>query len=270
MDQTAVDNNSSIDFKDVPSGSITGTVTQDKNIQQNFYLVLKSDVKIMCSISITLTEIPGNSYPIGDPRSVLTPGGVGDEPTCSPPPKRNYLFTFLVIIVLILAGFFVYYYFFTEQKSTPEGKVNRTEPEKNTIERGVSESKVNIPVVVEQNISVETPMIVEKNLTKPEPTLVNVRTEQNTSSNVVSKPQPERIQRPGERNFAGLLSGTQHRPAQEGPFQRTRPNGTRLPREVSASRPVQKGTESKGRVSPALSATSSNLSFQERIKKLQI
>lgn len=51
VDQNTLDNDSELQYKKVP-GIITGTVSSDKNIYQNYYLILRS--KEPCTVDVTL------------------------------------------------------------------------------------------------------------------------------------------------------------------------------------------------------------------------
>jgi hypothetical protein len=58
VDQTTLDNNPSLEYKKVENGVISGSVRNDKNVYQNFFLLLKADNPCDCSIEIKKTELP--------------------------------------------------------------------------------------------------------------------------------------------------------------------------------------------------------------------
>ena len=58
VDQTTLDSNSDISYKYANSGEISGTIVADKNVYQNYFLLLKADEMCDCIVSISLSEIP--------------------------------------------------------------------------------------------------------------------------------------------------------------------------------------------------------------------
>lgn len=51
VDQATLDNNSDLQYKKVP-GIISGSVSSDKNVYQNYYLILRSDTP--CTVDVTI------------------------------------------------------------------------------------------------------------------------------------------------------------------------------------------------------------------------
>jgi hypothetical protein len=59
IDQTTLDNNPELEYKKVP-GFISGSIEADKNIYQNYYLILRSDSPCQCVVTIEKEEISPN------------------------------------------------------------------------------------------------------------------------------------------------------------------------------------------------------------------
>mgnify|MGYP000676862019 CR=1 FL=1 len=56
-DQSTIDNNPNLAFQ-TANGEISGQLTQDKNIYQNYFLILKSEQPCVCLVEINKKEIP--------------------------------------------------------------------------------------------------------------------------------------------------------------------------------------------------------------------
>jgi hypothetical protein len=113
-DQTSLDNDPVIKYQEVKNGDISGSISHDKNVYQNYFLVLKSESPCTCTVEITKKEIP-KAVPQLPVQSL--------EPVRSKETKSTSLsWTKLLIFVgLILAfGFGLYYY---SKKSNPEVKM---------------------------------------------------------------------------------------------------------------------------------------------------
>jgi hypothetical protein len=58
VDQTTLDNTPNLEFKKAVNGEIAGNIVQDKNIYQNYFMVLKSDNPCQCDVEIIKKELP--------------------------------------------------------------------------------------------------------------------------------------------------------------------------------------------------------------------
>lgn len=119
VDQTAVDNNQDIEFKEVPSGNITGNVSQNKNIPQSFFLLLKSDTKCSCTVEINLKEIPGESVPIEQqiPPSYNKP--ISSSENSSSTTIKNILYFIAVLCIGAIVYYLYQQYYTTNKTETP-------------------------------------------------------------------------------------------------------------------------------------------------------
>lgn len=100
-DQTTLDNNPNLDYKNASNGEISGTVVQDKNIYQNYFLVLKSNSPCECVVEIAKKELP-KSVPIQAP------------PVLSK--KEESSFPWLLVILLIGGGVLLWYFFMRKKE----------------------------------------------------------------------------------------------------------------------------------------------------------
>jgi len=71
VDQTTLDNNPNLEYKRVDNGSISGNIVQDKNIYQNYFLILKAENPCECDVEIVKKELP--KTPMQAPQPVQAP-----------------------------------------------------------------------------------------------------------------------------------------------------------------------------------------------------
>lgn len=57
VDQTTLDSNPSLEYKKA-EGTMSGNIVSDKGVYQNYFLLLKSDSKNECDVTIEIKEIP--------------------------------------------------------------------------------------------------------------------------------------------------------------------------------------------------------------------
>jgi hypothetical protein len=58
VDQTTLDSNNNLQYKKVTEGQMSGNVKSDKNIYQNYFLILKSDKDCDVIVNIMKTDLP--------------------------------------------------------------------------------------------------------------------------------------------------------------------------------------------------------------------
>jgi hypothetical protein len=61
IDQTSLDNNPNPEYQLADKGEISGTIKQDKNVYQNFFILLKADKPCECEVLIDKRELPKNN-----------------------------------------------------------------------------------------------------------------------------------------------------------------------------------------------------------------
>jgi hypothetical protein len=60
ISQSKLDSGEILDFKNVDNGTISGNIVSDNGVKQNYYLILKSENPVKCTVEINLQEIPLN------------------------------------------------------------------------------------------------------------------------------------------------------------------------------------------------------------------
>jgi len=111
VDQTTLDNNVDLEHKKVTEGEISGRVVHDKNVKQNYFLILKADKDCDCEVSIERRDLPKTVAP--PPQQVQTP----------PPPVGEGTSWFAVVLVLglvIVVGVAVYWFFFRKKEGVED------------------------------------------------------------------------------------------------------------------------------------------------------
>lgn len=68
VDQTTLDNNPALEYKKITEGEISGSIVQDKNIYQNYFLILKADTPCECMVEIQKKELPKTILPVVETR----------------------------------------------------------------------------------------------------------------------------------------------------------------------------------------------------------
>lgn len=63
VDQATLDNNPNLEYQRVDNGEISGQVIQDKNIYQNFFMVLRSEQPCECTVQTIKKDLPIQQQP---------------------------------------------------------------------------------------------------------------------------------------------------------------------------------------------------------------
>lgn len=63
VDQTTLDNTPNLEYKKVDNGAISGNIVHDKNVYQNYFLILKAENPCDCDVEITKKELPKTLTP---------------------------------------------------------------------------------------------------------------------------------------------------------------------------------------------------------------
>lgn len=134
-DQNTLDDGSELQYQDV-KGSLSGTVTHDKNLYQNYYLVLKADHAVPVTVDINFEELPLKNLEY-QPKAYSPPGSAQPLPPGAPPadldatlaealqmrergqsPKKEggVNWKLILIIAVILVGAYFLYKFYTESR----------------------------------------------------------------------------------------------------------------------------------------------------------
>lgn len=110
IDQIGLDNNPTLEYKTVQT-TISGHLVADKNVYQNYFIILKSSEKAEVEVVIDKTEIPPN---IETPPPVVEKALGTQEPVKSS--KKMNIKLILVIVVLLVGSFFLYKFYTAKSK----------------------------------------------------------------------------------------------------------------------------------------------------------
>lgn len=113
VNQTTLDNVSELEFKQVDDGLLSGEIIVDKNVYQNYFLILKSDTPTSVEVELETFVLPQYIEQKGDGERVGGGGGVGKKksPRQQSPPttddKNNMMYIFACIGVVTFIYFIV-------------------------------------------------------------------------------------------------------------------------------------------------------------------
>lgn len=133
-DQTTLDNSANLDYKKAGNGQMSGELKQDKNVYQNYFLVLKADQPCQCDVEIIKEEIPANVPP-------LRP--VTQKPM--PPASSSINWKFWLLIGLIVVGGCTVYFYYYKKDSTQVVNNKGSEQSSPSIGKLMGSYNENIP-----------------------------------------------------------------------------------------------------------------------------
>ena len=142
-DQTTLDNEDNLEFKKV-SGNISGNITADKNVYQNYFLCLKSDNPCVVKINVEKTEIEPNIE--DDIRE--------NQETVN---KPFFNMKTILIVVSVIAVLCLLYYFFYYKKRNENDLSSLSIEEDNPLEMLQDDLKPS----VSENVLEENPIVSE-------------------------------------------------------------------------------------------------------------
>jgi hypothetical protein len=157
VDQTTLDNVPNLEYKKVSDGEITGTVRNDSNEYQNYFLILKADKPCECEVQIDKQVISGsgtqgsgtqgNGAQGGGTQGGGTQGGIQENtplmenseqesynpPEYSPPSSKQFSkpgddinwVKIIFIVALVLLGIYVVYSYFVKKGAFGFGASNQ-------------------------------------------------------------------------------------------------------------------------------------------------
>lgn len=96
-DQTTLDNNPNLEYKYAKDGVMSGNIIQDKNVYQNFFLVLKADKPCDCDVEIVKKDLPRTMPPV-------------PQESVKPAQKINWVKVIFVVIVIAGGAFLLYWF----------------------------------------------------------------------------------------------------------------------------------------------------------------
>lgn len=163
VDQNKLDSGEELQYREV-RGSESGSILADKNIYQNYYLVLKSDRPIPVEININfeplpLKELDYQPKPFNPPQASQQPPQ--QQPNATPvPPKSltqskpndnsglpSYWKWILIAAVVIIGGYFLYKFYMESQKNKG-GAVTDKGPVGSPVKSPVKSPEIKSPAPV--------------------------------------------------------------------------------------------------------------------------
>lgn len=116
VDQTTLDSGSELQYK-AANGTISGNIISDKNVYQNYFLILKAEEP--CDVEVTVDKKEIDYIP---PTSLPEPNAMG-QPTIlaqpAKPPGPNWMLIIAAVLVLG-GGLYLYYTYKTKQAESGE------------------------------------------------------------------------------------------------------------------------------------------------------
>lgn len=109
-DQTTLDNSPQLEYKNASTGTMSGNIVQDKNIYQNYFLVLKAEQPCEVTVEITTKDIPGSNA------SNFTPPVDTPEPKSEGGNKKGFGWKWLILIGIAIGGGILLWYIWNQKK----------------------------------------------------------------------------------------------------------------------------------------------------------
>ena len=117
VDQTTLDNSPELQYKEA-KGTISGNIVADKNVYQNYFLILKSETPCQVEVELHKKELPRTPDPLPDPRT--NP----DRPSVNQAAKTASswfsLRTGMIVVACLVAVCLLYYMYNNKESSSHE------------------------------------------------------------------------------------------------------------------------------------------------------
>ena len=139
VDQTTLDNSPELPYKKANNGQMEGSMIQDKNVFQNYFIVLKADQPCECEVEIIKKELPRTQDiplpehlgPSGVPQM---PGAPGIEQTAkghmlgqalARKAESNWK-TWAIVGILVIGAIILYIVYSSDKKKKAAAKLSAT------------------------------------------------------------------------------------------------------------------------------------------------
>ncbi len=135
VDQTTLDSSSEIVYKKTVGGVIAGDIRSDKDVYQNYFLILKSEEKRDVDVTIDIQEIQPAPEPAPEPeptQNFLQPSDENiNEFTPVVTPKTSSInWKLILIVIIVIGGGFLLYKFYMSKKDKVVDNGSRFNPVK--------------------------------------------------------------------------------------------------------------------------------------------
>lgn len=115
VDQATLDSTPTLQYKKA-NGTISGNIVADKNVYQNYFLVLKADSPCEVTVKIVKKDINPSLPPTSQPRRPPVPT---QRPSLKPPTRpRKSNWKIIALVLVVLGGGALLYYFYSQNKKT--------------------------------------------------------------------------------------------------------------------------------------------------------
>lgn len=114
VDQATLDSTPTLQYKKA-NGTISGNIVADKDVYQNYFLVLKADKPCEVTVKTVKKDISPNLPP---PRN--TQSSLAQRPPALKPPTRlnKSNWKLIAIVAIVLGGGILLYYLYNQKKNT--------------------------------------------------------------------------------------------------------------------------------------------------------
>lgn len=114
VDQTTLDNSNDLEYKEVKTGEITGSVLNDKNVYQNFFIILKSSENVICDVEITKKDLAKKN------KQITSQNSIKDNSFLKTQQKPDNKLIKILLLTTILAVLLIGFYFFKKNRQKKE------------------------------------------------------------------------------------------------------------------------------------------------------
>ena len=147
VDQTTLDNSEELNYKEIKN-SISGNIIADKNVYQNYFLILKSENTCKVDVELTKKELPL--------KPVLTEPSPPNPPIIrkmiSPPSQSfNWQKIGLIVIIVIVGTGLLWYFYKKNNESSIESVKNNPDLHGDTHEKFLNTPNLNFGMNLDPN-----------------------------------------------------------------------------------------------------------------------
>jgi len=125
VDQTTLDNTPNLEYKKIENGTISGNIVQDKNIYQNYFLILKSENPCECEVEITKKELPKKIPPPPTQPQTNTISSLKSNKNSTNTGGISFTKILLIIGAIVALGIAFYLYSKKSSVIPPKNEVER-------------------------------------------------------------------------------------------------------------------------------------------------
>jgi hypothetical protein len=119
VDQTTLDNTPNLNYNRVTQGEISGKLRNDKNVYQNYFLILKAEKPCNCEVEITKQEI----VPKPQQQEVIVPPMINH----TAPPTNSFSWVKIGLIVAVVLIGLIFLWWFTHKNPSEQGMGDNNE-----------------------------------------------------------------------------------------------------------------------------------------------